>query len=144
VLYGGQYGNFGVFFPNLRFCEKFPSSRHKALVIVFFGALESQLRLDIARANQIQNRLADSKVILVVPRAMSSSFYVFLLLEKKYGDSKASKDDSGDIPTKPTGKKPLVVGNVCTDRTTILTEEFDLLFDMTSQPAADDDSEMTG
>jgi hypothetical protein len=62
------------FLPNLIFCEKFPSSRHKVLVIAFFGALESQLRLDIATANQIQNRLADSKVILVVPRAILTLF----------------------------------------------------------------------
>jgi hypothetical protein len=73
------------------------------------------------------------------------------VLEKKYGDSnddsgegdsKDSKDVSWDSPTKPTSKKPLVVGNVCTDRTTILTEEFDLLFNMESPAAADDDSEM--
>jgi hypothetical protein len=66
------------------------------------------------------------------------------LLEKKYGDSKDdSKDDSEDSPTKPTSKKPLVVGNVCTDRTVVLTEEFDLLFDMESQSVgAGDDSEM--
>ena len=88
------------------------------------------------------------------------------MLEKKYGDSKDdsgdgdSKDDSGDgdskdnsgvspaeptsskKPTKLTGKKPLVVGNVLTDRTTVLTEEFDLLFDMESQSAADEGSEM--
>jgi hypothetical protein len=62
------------FLPNLRFCEEFPISRHKALVIAFFGELESQLRLDIARANQIQNRLSDSKVILVVPRAIWTLF----------------------------------------------------------------------
>ena len=79
------------------------------------------------------------------------------VLERKYGDSKDdsgdgdSKDDSEDSPATPTSKKPtakltskkpLVVGNVCTERVTVLTEEFDLLFDMESQPAADDKSEM--
>lgn len=102
-------------------------------------ALEAQA---IGRVHRLGQKRAVEVVRLVMKDSVESR--LLTLLEKKYGDSKASKDDSGDIPTKPTGKKPLVVGNVCTDRTTILTEEFDLLFDMTSQPAADDDSEMTG
>jgi superfamily II DNA or RNA helicase len=100
-------------------------------------ALEAQA---IGRVHRLGQKREVEIVRLIMKDSVESR--LLTLLEKKYGDSKDLKDDSEDSPTKPTSKKPLVVGNVCTDRTTILTEEFDLLFDMESQPAADDDSEI--
>jgi hypothetical protein len=47
------------FFPNVYFSAKIH------IVIAFFGSLESQLGVDIARTSQFQNRLASSKVVLV-------------------------------------------------------------------------------
>jgi superfamily II DNA or RNA helicase len=103
-------------------------------------ALEAQA---IGRVHRLGQKREVEIVRLIMKESVESR--LLTLLEKKYGDSKDSKDskdDSGDISTKPTSKKPLVVGNVCTDRTMILTEEFDLLFDMESHSAAVDDSKM--
>jgi hypothetical protein len=44
--------------------------------------------------------------------------------------------------SKTPANPAILVGNVCKDRTTVLTEEFDILFDSEYQPAAEDDSEM--
>ena len=87
------------------------------------------------------HRLGQKREVEITRLIMKDSIETRLLelLKKKYGDSTNKKSDDKKDPDSKEKKAPkkaaTVVGCVSTDRTEVVTEEFDLLFGAKPDPA---------
>lgn len=81
------------------------------------------------------HRLGQKRNVEVVRLIMKESIEprIVEMLEKKYGNSTTSNEDD-TLDTKMPAVTALV-GSIHTDRTTVLGEEFDILFGMANSPS---------